>query len=230
MSGKRKVFLLTAVFAALGISVSVIIIALGGGFSGPGPSIMNPPSAADLWRVGEKITKGSILNYTLTSYGARSSLFNSRVSICFCDSSDDFWDTSFAITNQSITKKDTTLLSKKELTRKGEVENAFRPYFDPLEISILAIRDIAREPKYLVVGAQWDTILVNVSTVPIKITGQEVLRIKAGTYNSFVLSYQTGSKASKIWLSHNIPLPLKAIVYDSSGHLQYQYELVGIRL
>ncbi|HYZ51602.1 MAG TPA: hypothetical protein VE593_12000, partial [Nitrososphaeraceae archaeon] len=159
MSPRQKVFLVTGLFAGVGILVSAVIIAVGGGFSGPGPSILKPPSISDLWRVGENIKTGSSLKYILTSYGPRSSLINSKVSICFCESAGDFWKTSFIITNQSITKDATLLLSKNELTRKGEAENVFRPYFDPLELSILAIRDIAREPKYLVIGAQWDNIL-----------------------------------------------------------------------
>lgn len=228
MSPVQKVFLLTGLLAGVGILVSVVIIAVGGGFAGPGPSILNPPSTSDLWRVGENIKTGSSLKYILTSYGSRSSLINSRVSICFCESAGDFWKTSFIITNHSITKDANLLLSKKELTRKGEAAEAFRPYFDPLEISVLAIRDIARDPKYLVVGAQWDEILVNVSNVPIKVTGRESLKTKAGTFDSFVLSYTIGDKTSKIWISHNIPLPIKAEVYDSSGHLQYRYELESI--
>jgi hypothetical protein len=47
-------FLMSGIFSALGIGVSVTIIAIGGGFSGSGSSITNPP-AADLWRIGEKI-------------------------------------------------------------------------------------------------------------------------------------------------------------------------------
>jgi len=48
MSPKQKVFLLSGILALLGISISVIIIAIGGGFSGPSPSITHPPTAADL--------------------------------------------------------------------------------------------------------------------------------------------------------------------------------------
>ena len=47
MSPKQKVFLLSGILALLGVSISVIIIAIGGGFSGPSPSITHPPTAAD---------------------------------------------------------------------------------------------------------------------------------------------------------------------------------------
>ena len=93
MSPKRKVFLLSGIFALLGISVSVIIIAIGGGFSGPSPSIIHPPTTADLWVVGQPISQGTVLNYSLTrigshsspwsSLGEHSSLIDSLVSIKF---------------------------------------------------------------------------------------------------------------------------------------------------
>jgi hypothetical protein len=50
---------MSGIFSALGIGVSVTIIAMGGGFSGL-TFITNPPSAADLWRVGEKIKEGEV--------------------------------------------------------------------------------------------------------------------------------------------------------------------------
>jgi hypothetical protein len=44
------------------------------------------------------------------------------------------------------------------------------------------------------------------------------------------LSYTIGSKTSKIFITHQIPLPVRAEVYNSEGRLQYQYELVGKKL
>jgi len=70
---------MTGIFAAAGISVSLIIIANGGGFSGPTPSFTNPPTNADLWRPGEKIIQGQTFTYYVTSIGPHSSLYNSKV-------------------------------------------------------------------------------------------------------------------------------------------------------
>jgi len=55
-----------------------------------------------------------------------------------------------------------------------------------LNASILAIRDIAREPKYLAVGAPWDIILVGVSSIPIKVTSKETVETTAGTFDTFI--------------------------------------------
>jgi hypothetical protein len=51
-------------------------------------------------------------------------------------------------------------------------------YFEPIDSSILVIRDIVREPKYLAVGAPWDIILARVSSIPIKVTAKEAIEIE----------------------------------------------------
>ena len=55
MTPKRIIFLATGILAAIGILVSVAIIAINGGFSGGGPSIFNPPTSNDLWTLGSNI-------------------------------------------------------------------------------------------------------------------------------------------------------------------------------
>jgi hypothetical protein len=99
---KQQVFLMSSIFSALGIGVSVTIIAIGGGFSGLGPSITNPPSAADLWRVGEKIKEGEVINYSLTAIGPHSSLHDAKVSIDFTKDMGDDWKANFGVINATI--------------------------------------------------------------------------------------------------------------------------------
>jgi len=53
-----------------GISVSKAIIAVHGGFSGPGPSLFNPPTASNLWIIGRSIHPGTMLNSLLTALQA----------------------------------------------------------------------------------------------------------------------------------------------------------------
>ena len=83
MTPKRMIFLAAGIFAAIGILVSVLIIAMNGGFSGRGPSIFNPPTSKDLWTLGSNIDNGMNLTYTLTSNGDKSSLKDSIVSMAF---------------------------------------------------------------------------------------------------------------------------------------------------
>jgi hypothetical protein len=54
--------------------------------------------------------------------------------------------------------------------RVGTIKDEEKLYLDPIEKSVLAIRDSAREPKELVVGALWDNILLDSTQVSIKVT------------------------------------------------------------
>lgn len=228
--------------AVFGVSVSIVIIAAGGGFIGSGPSLFDPPDASDLFTVGNNINDGTTLNYSLTRVGGLSSLWNglgghgslvnSSVSINFTQDSnnENNWQATIGIDNgteRSIAKsgKDMILLSKEQLTNAGLVSPGFKPYYELLESSLLEIRDIAEGPKYMIVGAQWNSISGEVTTVPVRITAQEKLLIDDLTFDTYVLSYSLSTKPSKIWISKDIPLPIKAEVYDSNNQLQYEYEL-----
>ena len=210
--------------------MSVIIIASGGGFSAPGASITNPPTEADLWRIGQKINDRTELNYTLTTSDSISSLVDAHISIKFSKYTSDYWTTSFHLINSTSTKDATIFLTKQQLIQKNPIEDEFKQYFKLIEGSILSIRDIAREPKYLVIGAPWDTILVGISSVPIKVIGKENIKTSAGNFDAFILGYKIGSKTSKIWLTHEVPLPVKAEVYNAEGTLSYRYTLDGMKL
>jgi hypothetical protein len=228
--------------AVFGVSVSIAIIAAGGGFIGSGPSLFDPPDASDLFTVGNNINDGTTLNYSLTRVGGLSSLWNglgghgslvnSSVSIKFTQDSnnENNWQATIGIVNgteRSIAKsgKDMILLSKEQLTNAGPVNPGFKPFYELLESSLLEIRDIAEGPKYMIVGAQWNSISGEVTTVPVRITAQEKIRIDDLTFDTYVLSYSLSTKTSKIWMSKDIPLPIKAEVYDSDNQLQYEYEL-----
>jgi hypothetical protein len=228
--------------AVFGVSVSIAIIAAGGGFLGSGPSFFDPPDASDLFTVGNNISDGTTLNYSVTrvgghgslwnGLGGHSSLVNSSVSIKFTHDSnnENNWQATIGIVNgteQSIAKSrlDMIPLSKEQLTNAGPVNPGFKPYYELIESSILEIRDIAEGPKYMIVGAQWNSISGEVTTVPVRITAQEKIRVDDLTFDAYVLSYSLGSKTSKIWITKDIPLPIKAEVYDADNQLQYEYEL-----
>jgi len=256
------VLLLSGIMAAFGISVSIIIIAVNGGFSGPGPSLFNPPTASNLWAVGGNIHAGTMLNYSLTrigshespwsSLGSNSSLVNSFVSLHFAQDktngvlNNNEWKVAIQIINEtkqspsinvqrisssSNIKEGTIFLSKQQLTNAAShpVSQDFLPYYEPIESSILEIRDIALQPEYLVVGADWNSISTNVATIPVKVTSQEKIRTTVGTFNTYILSYTIGSKTSQIWIDQHVPLPIKAQVYNAQNQLQYEYNLIGYK-
>ena len=261
LSRKRIVLLLSGIMAAFGVGVSVIIIALNGGFSGPGPSLFNPPTASNLWAVGGSIHPGIILNYSLTrvgshdspwsSLGGNSSLINSFVFMQFAQDqingvlNNNDWKIIFQVINgtkpptlttgmqhntssSSKSKQGIVFVSKQQLSNAGShsVSRDFIPYYEPIESSILEIRDIALQPEYLVIGAEWNSISVNIVTIPVKVVAQEKIQTNAGTFNTFVLAYTIGSKTSRIWIDQQLPLPVKAQVYNAQSQLQYEYTLV----
>jgi hypothetical protein len=222
--------IMTAVFATLGIGVSIALVAAGGGFEGGSrPDIFNPPTEADIWKVGDHIQGGMVLEYVLTSRGEVNSLESARLSMNF-DQAGENWNVRFTIANstgQPLVNH--TLVMSKELTREGQLDESFRPYFEHIVSSIFAVRDMeyGESPKYLVVGAPWDTIFVGSSSVTTRVTNEERVDTPAGTFDSFVLSYKLAEKTSQIWVVRDMPLPVKAEVYDAEDKLLYQYELVG---
>jgi len=219
---------MAAIFAALGIGVSVALIAAGGGFESSNPNIFDPPTEADIWKVGDNIQDGMTLEYILTSRGEQSSLESARVSMNFAQSGEN-WNVRVTVTNGTDQPPvNHTLVISKALTREGQLEESFRPYFEPIQSSIFAVRDMeyGESPKYLVVGAPWDTIFVGSSSITIRVISEEPVSTPAGTFDSFVLSYKLAEKTSKIWVVRDMPLPVKAEVYDAEDNLLYQYELI----
>lgn len=219
---------MTMIFAAVGVGVSVGIIAAGGGFTGPGGAVLDPPTEADIWVVGNNIQDGMMLDYSLTSYAETSSLQSGRVSMAFEEVGDN-WDVMFTVVNGSAPAVENTVTMSKELTREGQLDSSFRPYFEPIQESIFAVRDweYGESAKYLVVGAPWQQIFYKSSQVIVRVTGEETVQTQAGTFDAFVLSFKLEENTSRVWVVRDMPLPVKAEVYDAEDQLQYQYELLA---
>jgi hypothetical protein len=131
--------------------------------------------------------------------------------------------------SSNTAKEGTVFLSKQQLTNAAShsISQDFIPYYEPVESSILEIRDIALQPEYLVVGAEWNSISTNVATIPVKVIAREKIQTNAGTFDTFILAYTIGSKTSRIWINQQLPLPIKAQVYNTQNQLQYEYSLVS---
>ena len=230
MSPVRQVILLTLVLGTLGIVVSLVIVAVGGGFSGPVPSLLSPPSSKDLWIVGEGLRNNTRINYILTSTSPTAlSLKNATVSIQFIQEGNDSWKANFNIINGSYDYTGSILLSKEYLTNRQMPEGDLADVYRIIESSLFDIRNFAREPKYLVPGAIWDNIVSGALTAPIRITGQDSIIVNGTTVDSYVLQYDLPSKVSKIWIAHGFPLPIKADVGDSDSSTRYTFEMRGYR-
>ena len=230
MTPKGTIFLASGILAAVGILVSVIIIAIGGGFSGSGPSIFNPPTSNDLWTIGSNIEDGMNLTYSLTTtLGGKSNLRDSMVSLNFHDMQDK-WDINFKIKNDSSSavKEVSANFSKKQLLRTDPISQENELLIQPIEGSILVVRDLAKEPRYLVVGAIWDKIFTGSSTKDVKIEGIQTISTPADTFEVYSLQYKVGNSVSKIYLNKDLPLPVKAQAYADNDKILYEYELQSI--
>lgn len=232
MTPKRIIFLASGIFAAIGILVSVVIIAIGGGFSGSGngPSIFNPPTSKDLWTIGGNIEDGINLTYSLTTtLGGKSNLVDSIVSMAFNDMQDK-WNINFKIKNgsSSAVKEVSANFSKKQLLRTDPISQENGLLIQPIEGSILVVRDLAKEPRYLIVGAIWDKIFTGSSTKDVKIEGKDSITTPADTFDVYTLQYNVGNSISKIYLNKDLPIPIKAQVYDENNKILYEYELQSI--
>lgn len=235
MTPKRIIFLASGIFAAVGILVSVVIIAINGGFSGGGngPSIFNPPTSQDIWTIGSNIDDGMNLTYSLTTaLGGKSNLKDSMVSMAF-DDMQDKWNINFKIKNGSSSssaavKEVSANFSKKQLLRTDPISRENESLIQPIEGSILVVRDLAKEPRYLVVGAIWDKIFTGSSTKDVRIEDRETISTPADTFDVYSLQYKVGNSISKIYLNKNLPFPVKAQVYDENDKILYEYELQSI--
>ena len=232
MSPKRTIFVAAGIFAGIGILVSVVIIAINGGFSGAGPSIFNPPTSKDLWTLGSNIADGMNLTYSVTSSTgeAKANLIDSIVSMRFHNMGDK-WNINFKIQNGSNNNNVSEIhasFSKNQLLITDPITEQDNKFLQPVEASVLAIRDIAREPKYLVVGAVWDKIFTGSNTIDTKIQSKEAVSTPAGTYDVFSLQYKVGNSLSTIYINKDLPLPIKAQVYGDNDKLLYEYELQSI--
>jgi len=232
MSPKRIIFVATGIFAGIGILVSVVIIAINGGFSGEGPSILNPPTSKDLWTLGSNIADGMNLTYSLTSNTGddKANLTDSIVSMRFHNMGEK-WNIDFKIQNGSNNNNVSEIhanISKNQLLMTDPITEKDNKFLQPVEASVLAIRDIAREPKYLVVGAVWDKIFTGSNTIDAKIQSKDSISTPAGMYDVFSLQYKVGNSSSTIYINKDLPLPVKAQVYGENGNLLYDYELQSI--
>ena len=127
-------------------------------------------------------------------------------------------------TSEQLAKK-LTLTSGYTFKEKPE---QLEKYLDVLDHTILSVSDMAGEGKYLVVGAEWDTVFVGFQTKKITVTEYGKIDLQFGSLNAYTLSYEIGEIENKFWVADNMPLPIKAEYYDADGNFDYSYELIDI--
>jgi hypothetical protein len=127
-------------------------------------------------------------------------------------------------TGEQLAKK-LTLTSGYTFKEKPE---QIEKYLDVLDHTILSVSDMAGEGKYLVTGAEWDTVFVGWQAKKITATEYGNVDLQFGSISAYTLSYEIGDTVNKFWVVDGMPLPVKAEYYDADGNFDYSYELIDI--
>ena len=110
-----------------------------------------------------------------------------------------------------------------------DVSSDAKPYFDVLDQSLFSMRDYATDDKFLANDAEWGDLYIGENHEKLKVTDSGKMSFGFGSANAFLLSYRIGAHINKIWIVDNLPIPVKAEIYDPDGNLQYAYELVSLK-
>jgi hypothetical protein len=182
------------------------------------------PRDASKWHLGKGSEYNPTMIYDIT-YGGEFK-FSAEI---------EFFNT--ASKKQMIFVKISDKLAEKNIEQRTPLSSAYTfgelsenavPYFQVLDNTIFLIRDFALEEKYLVKKAVWDTVFVGASTKELIVTEHEKISFAFGSLDAYGLSYNIGNNENKLWIVDNLPLPVKAEVYDIDGNLQYSYELTSL--
>ena len=206
----------------IGVAIIIGIIAYGEMTRPAGSDILERPT--EQWAVGNSLKENTALTYKLSHVD--NNYQNIIVTLKFIGKQDQNWRTSITIEDSVNGKNEQELIMSKSLLPLAPAEPQMQPYLKMIQNSILWIVDYAIEPKYLAGGAVWGSITHGVQKEDLKITAKEPLTTEAGTFNSYLLSYTIQEKESRIWIVKDMPLPVKAEVYDADGKLQFKFELV----
>lgn len=218
MNNKGKIGVTILISAAVVGLLYPILIGL------PGQDENIIPREASKWHIGKGAEYNPTMLYDVifadgTKFAAKIGFFNdiSKKQMIFVQIDDN-------VTGQKIDQR-TPLSSAYTF---GKVSEDATPYFQILDKTIFAIRDIALEEKYLVKKAVWDTVFIGASTQDLTVTDHGKTSFAFGTVDAFTVSYKIGNKENKFWIVDNLPLPVRAEVYDIDGNLQYSYELTSL--
>ncbi|MGI0040613.1 MAG: hypothetical protein ACRD94_01460 [Nitrosopumilaceae archaeon] len=218
MNNKAKIGVIILISAAITGLLYPILIGL------PGQDENIIPREASKWYIGKGAEYNPTMFYDVTyadgtKFSAKIGFFNdmSKKQMIFVQIDDN-------VTGKKIDHR-TSLSSAYTF---GEVSEDATPYFQILDKTIFAIRDIALEEKYLVKKAVWDTVFIGASTQDLTVTDHGKISFVFGSVDAFTVSYKIGDKENKFWIVDNLPLPVKAEVYDIDGNLQYSYELTSL--
>jgi len=202
------------------IAASVIGILWFTHFIGPQNEV---PREASQWHLGKGAQYNPIMQYDVSTNTTKFS-----VKIEFLPATSPGNQTLFVQINPNTNEDINQTVTVNLVYVFNQVSNNAKPYFTILDSTVFSVRDLAIEDKYLAKGAVWGDMYIHDIQEEIKVTDHAKLPLKFGSLDSYVVSYNEGEKENKLWIVDNLPLPVKAEVYDLSGNLQYSYELTSL--
>ncbi|MGI0082077.1 MAG: hypothetical protein ACREAG_02055 [Nitrosopumilaceae archaeon] len=217
MNNKLKLGLGIMVAAAIMGLVYPVLVGL------PGADENIIPREASKWKIGKGAQYNPTMLYTITTDKMQ---FSAKIG--FVSDASEKQMIFVEIDDPNMATKLSQNVSLSGAYTFGEVSDDAKPYFKVLDETIFSIRDIALEEKYLVKQAVWDTVFIGATTQEVIITEHGQTSFGFGTTDAFTVSYKIGEKENKFWIVDNLPLPVKAEIYDFDGNLQYSYELTSL--
>ena len=218
MNSKAKIGVIILISAAvIGLLYPILI-----GLSGQDENII--PRDASKWHIGKGAEYNPTMLYDVTSADG----MMLSVKIGFFNDITKKQMILVQIDDNVTGKKIDHITSLSSAYTFEEISGDATPYFLVLDKTIFAMRDIALEDKYLVKKAILDTVFIGALTQNLVVTEHGKTSFAFGSVDAFMVSYNIGDKVNKFWIVDNLPLPVKAEVYDIDGNLQYSYELISL--
>jgi len=181
------------------------------------------PREASQWHIGKGAKYNPVMQYDISTNTTR---FSAKIE--FLPATNPGNQTIFVPINPHTNEEINHTVPVNIVYDFNQVSDNAKPFFTILDSTVFSVRDLAIENKYLVKGATWGNMYIHDIQEEIKVTDYSKVPLKLGSLNSYIISYQEGQKENKLWVVDNLPLPVKAEVYDLSGNLQYSYELSSL--
>jgi hypothetical protein len=181
------------------------------------------PREASQWHIGKGAQYNPVMKYDVSTNTTK---FSARIE--FLPATNPGNQTLLVQINPNTTEEINQTVPVNIVYNFNQVSDNAKPFFTILDSTVFSVRDLAIENKYLVKGATWGDMYIHDIQEEIKVTDYSKVSLKFGSLDSYIISYKEGQKENKLWVVDNLPLPVKAEVYDLSGNLQYSYELTSL--
>jgi hypothetical protein len=181
------------------------------------------PIEASQWHLGKGAQYNPVMQYDVSTNATKFS-----IKIEFLPTTNSRNQTLFVQINPNTNEEINQTVPVNVVYVFNQVSDNAKPFFTILDSTVFSVRDLAIENKYLVKEAVWGEMYIHDIKEEIKVTDHTKVSLKFGSLDSYIVSYTEGEKQNKLWIVDNLPLPVKAEVYDISGNLQYSYELTSL--